>query len=535
MYKEVHLGQSGRVRLMTGMEKMAHAVSATLGPKGRNVVFLHEDGVSAHVTKDGVTVAKKILCRDTTEHLGVIMLREAAIKTNEIAGDGTTTATVLAWKMIVLGNKLIAGGLNPIDIYRGMQEAGEDIKKFLDDYTHTIKKDQIFDVALISANNDSAVALLIDEAIKAVGPEGIILTQNSTNERSYVEKLIGLQYDKPLISEYLYTNTIANLAEYEHVFIAIFDEHISDTTKIEGLLRHCKSMNRPVLLIAPGYDELVISIMIKNKVSNGYKIMAIKSPGFGNHRDVLLEDICANTGAKIIKGNPLDNEIIASLGKAQRVISGKHDTTIMGGEGLKSEIDARVASIMANIETSHNDADREIHQKRLSGFNSGVAIIKVGGYSDLEVREKKDRVIDALNAAKAAVSEGILPGGGIALFKAAFAIMQNTNNNTAIAPGYKLVSDACKEPLLVILRNAGEDPNIIVPLIGTASYSWGYNIESQQVGDMFGMKIIDPLKVTRTALNRAIAVAGMVLLTEAVIYEDLAINGSPSIVDLKSF
>ena len=524
MAKQISFNAESRDGLKRGIDTLANSVKVTLGPKGRNVV-IDRPGFSPIVTKDGVTVAKEIVLEDPIENVGAQMVKEVASKTADLAGDGTTTATVLAQSIITSGIKNVTAGANPMDLKRGIDKAVEAIVDALEDIATKVGDDnsKIQQVASISANNDDSIGSLIADAMKAVGTEGVITVEEAKGMFTELKTVEGMQFDRGYVSPYFVTDGNKMEASYETPYILVYDKKISYMKEFLPLLEKVVQTGRPLLIIAEDIEGDVMSTLVLNRVRAGLKVVAVKAPGFGERRKQMLEDIAILTGAKFIStelGHTLEEVTIDDLGEAEKIIVSKDNTTIINGAGATDEIDTRIEMIKTQIEDSKSDYDREKLQERLAKLVGGVAILYIGAASEVEMKEKKDRVDDALSATKAAVAEGIVPGGGVALIRAANVLDNIQVENEDQNIGVNIIRKAIEEPLRQICQNAGVDASVIIRDIkDNNDVNYGYNARTDQFENLFDSGVIDPKKVTRVALQNAASVAAMVLMTECAIIE----------------
>ncbi|MGY6248070.1 chaperonin GroEL [Bosea thiooxidans] len=521
--KDVKFSQDARERMLRGVDTLANAVKVTLGPKGRNVVIEKSFG-APRITKDGVTVAKEIELSDKFENMGAQMVREVASKQNDAAGDGTTTATVLAQAIVREGAKAVAAGINPMDLKRGIDLAVEAVTKSLGDHSKTITgSEEVAQVGTISANGDRTIGEMIAEAMKKVGNEGVITVEEAKTAETELDVVEGMQFDRGYLSPYFVTNTEKMVAELEDPYILIHEKKLSGLQAMLPLLEAVVQTGKPLLIVAEDVEGEALATLVVNKLRGGLKIAAVKAPGFGDRRKAMLEDIAILTGGTAISedlGIKLETVTLDMLGRAKKVRIEKENTTIVDGAGKKTEIDARVAQIKAQIEETTSDYDREKLQERLAKLAGGVAVIRVGGATEVEVKEKKDRVDDALNATRAAVEEGILPGGGVALLRAVKALEGLVPGNDDQRTGIEIVRKAITAPARQIVENAGGDGAVVVgKLLESSDYAWGYDAQTGAYGDLVKAGIIDPTKVVRTAIQDAASVAGLLITTEAMIAE----------------
>jgi chaperonin GroEL len=509
--------------MLRGVDILANAVRVTLGPKGRNVVLDKSFG-APRITKDGVTVAKEIELDDKFENMGAQMVREVASKTSDQAGDGTTTATVLAHAIVEEGAKSVAAGMNPMDLKRGVDLAVNAIVEDLKKHSKTVtSNDEIAQVATISANGDSEIGRFIAEAMKKVGNEGVITVEEAKSLETELDVVEGMQFDRGYISPYFVTNAEKMRAELEDVYLLIYEKKLSALNELLPLLEAVVQSAKPLLIIAEDVEGEALATLVVNKLRGGLKIAAVKAPGFGDRRKAMLQDIAILTGGQMISedlGIKLDHVKLDMLGKAKRVMIDKENTTIVNGAGKKQDIEGRIAQIKAEIEETTSDYDREKLQERLAKLAGGVAVIRVGGATEVEVKERKDRVDDAMHATRAAVEEGILPGGGVALLRSIKALVRLKAENEDQKTGIDIVRKALSTPARQIAVNAGEDGSIVVGKISdNETYTYGYDAQEGQYGDLVSKGIIDPTKVVRTALQDAASIAGLLMTTEAMVAE----------------
>ena len=521
--KDVKFSQDARERMLRGVDTLANAVKVTLGPKGRNVVIEKSFG-APRITKDGVTVAKEIELSDKFENMGAQMVREVASKQNDAAGDGTTTATVLAQAIVREGAKAVAAGINPMDLKRGIDLAVEAVTKSLGEHSKTITgSEEVAQVGTISANGDRTIGEMIAEAMKKVGNEGVITVEEAKTAETELDVVEGMQFDRGYLSPYFVTNTEKMVAELEDPYILIHEKKLSGLQTMLPLLEAVVQTGKPLLIVAEDVEGEALATLVVNKLRGGLKIAAVKAPGFGDRRKAMLEDIAILTGGTAISedlGMKLETVTLDMLGRAKKVRIEKENTTIVDGAGKRAEIDARVAQIKAQIEETSSDYDREKLQERLAKLAGGVAVIRVGGATEVEVKEKKDRVDDALNATRAAVEEGILPGGGVALLRAVKALEGLVPGNDDQRTGIEIVRKAITAPARQIVENAGGDGAVVVgKLLESQDYAWGYDAQTGEYADLIKAGIIDPTKVARTAIQDAASVAGLLITTEAMIAE----------------
>ena len=520
--KDVKFSRDARERMLRGVNILADAVKVTLGPKGRNVVIDKSFG-APRITKDGVTVAKEIELEDKFENMGAQMVREVASKTNDIAGDGTTTATVLAQAIVQEGHKAVAAGMNPMDLKRGIDLAVAEVVASLTKTTKKIKtSEEVAQVGTISANGEKEIGQMIASAMQKVGNEGVITVEEAKTAETELEVVEGMQFDRGYLSPYFITNADKMIAELEDAYILLHEKKLSNLQAMLPVLEAVVQTSKPLLIISEDVEGEALATLVVNKLRGGLKIAAVKAPGFGDRRKAMLEDIAILTGGQVISedlGIKLENVTLDMLGTAKRVEISKENTTIVDGAGSKDDITGRVAQIKAQIEETTSDYDKEKLQERLAKLAGGVAVIKVGGSTEVEVKERKDRVDDALNATRAAVEEGIVPGGGVALLRASNAITVKGANPDQQA-GIALVRRALQEPVRQIANNAGDEGSVVVgKILENASPNFGYNAQTGEYGDMVAMGVVDPVKVVRTALQDAASVASLLITTEAMIAE----------------
>ncbi|WP_395336921.1 chaperonin GroEL [Novosphingobium sp. BL-8H] len=521
--KEVKFASDARDRMLRGVDTLANAVKVTLGPKGRNVLIEKSFG-APRITKDGVTVAKEIELKDKFENMGAQMLREVANKQNDKAGDGTTTATVLAQSIVREGSKAVAAGMNPMDLKRGIDLAVAAVVADLKSHAKKVSANsEIAQVATISANGDGEVGTILAEAMEKVGNEGVITVEEAKSLATELETVEGMQFDRGYLSPYFVTNPEKLKVELDDPYILIHEKKLSNLQALVPLLEQVVQSGRPLLIIAEDVEGEALAALVVNKLRGGLKVAAVKAPGFGDRRKAMLEDIAVLTAGNVVSeelGTKLENVTPGMLGRAKKVIIDKDNTTIVDGAGVRSDIDAHVAQIRAQIEITTSDYDREKLHERVAKLAGGVAIIRVGGATEVEVKEKKDRVDDALHATRAAVEEGILPGGGIALLRALKALDGLKADNDDQQSGIDIVRGALRSPARQIADNAGEDGAFIVgKLLESSDYNWGFNAASGKYEDLVKSGVIDPAKVVRTALQDAASVASLLITTEALVAE----------------
>ncbi|KRB49864.1 molecular chaperone GroEL [Rhizobium sp. Root708] len=520
--KEVKFGRSAREKMLRGVDILADAVQVTLGPKGRNVVIDKSFG-APRITKDGVSVAKEIELEDKFENMGAQMVREVASKTNDIAGDGTTTATVLARAIVREGAKAVAAGMNPMDLKRGIDLAVAEVVKDLQAKAKKISTSaEVAQVGTISANGDKQVGADIAEAMQKVGNEGVITVEEAKTAETELEVVEGMQFDRGYLSPYFVTNPEKMVADLEDAYILLHEKKLSNLQAMLPVLEAVVQTGKPLLIIAEDVEGEALATLVVNKLRGGLKIAAVKAPGFGDRRKAMLEDIAILTGGTVISedlGIKLESVTLDMLGRTKKVSISKENTTIVDGAGAKSDIEGRVAQIKAQIEETSSDYDREKLQERLAKLAGGVAVIRVGGSTEIEVKEKKDRIDDALNATRAAVQEGIVPGGGIALLRSSTKITSKGENDDQEA-GVNIVRKALQSLVRQIAENAGDEASIVVgKVLDKNEDNFGYNAQTSEYGDMIAMGIVDPVKVVRTALQNAASVASLLITTEAMIAE----------------
>ncbi len=521
--KEVKFHTDARERMLRGVDVLANAVKVTLGPKGRNVVIDKSFG-APRITKDGVSVAKEIELEDKFENMGAQMLREVASKTNDLAGDGTTTATVLAQAIVKEGAKAVASGMNPMDLKRGIDLAVDAVVQELKTNARKITNNsEIAQVGTISANGDPEIGRYLAEAMEKVGNEGVITVEEAKTAETELEVVEGMQFDRGYLSPYFVTNQDKMRVELEDPYILIHEKKLSNLQAMLPVLEAVVQSGKPLLIIAEDVEGEALATLVVNKLRGGLKIAAVKAPGFGDRRKAMLEDIAILTGGTVISedlGIKLENVTLEMLGRAKKVAIEKENTTIIDGVGQKSDIEGRVAQIRAQIEETTSDYDREKLQERLAKLAGGVAVIRVGGSTEVEVKEKKDRVDDALHATRAAVEEGILPGGGVALLRAVKALDNLSTANQDQKVGVEIVRRAIEAPVRQIAENAGAEGSVVVGKLREKSeFSYGWNAQTGEYGDLYAQGVIDPAKVVRTALQDAASVAGLLVTTEAMIAE----------------
>jgi chaperonin GroEL len=519
--KDVRFSADARDKMLRGVDILANAVRVTLGPKGRNVIIDKSFG-APRITKDGVTVAKEIELEDKFENMGAQMVREVASKTNDTAGDGTTTATVLAAAIVREGAKLVAAGMNPMDLKRGVDLAVSEAVKDIAKRSKKIKESsEVAQVGSIAANGDKSIGKMIADAMQKVGNEGVITVEEAKSLETELDVVEGMQFDRGYLSPYFITNAEKMLAELEDPYILIHEKKLSSLQPMLPVLEAVVQTGKPLLIIAEDIEGEALATLVVNKLRGGLKVAAVKAPGFGDRRKAMLEDIAILTGGTMIAedlGIKLENVTIQMLGRAKRVRIEKENTTIINGVGKKADIEGRISQIKAQIEDTTSDYDKEKLQERLAKLAGGVAVIRVGGATEVEVKEKKDRVDDALNATRAAVEEGIVPGGGVALLRARIAVSKLRSENADEQAGISIVLKALEAPIRQIAENAGNEGSIVVGKItDNKSQTFGFNAQTEEYVDMIEAGIVDPAKVVRTALQDAASVAGLLITTEAMI------------------
>jgi len=521
--KDVKFSTDARDRMLHGVDILANAVRVTLGPKGRNVVLDKSYG-APRITKDGVTVAKEIELDDKFENMGAQMVREVASKTNDIAGDGTTTATVLAQTIVKEGAKAVAAGMNPMDLKRGIDLAVKEATADLERRSKKIQtSEEIAQVGSIAANGQTEIGRMIANAMKKVGNEGVITVEEAKTAETELEVVEGMEFDRGYLSPYFITNAEKMLTELEDAYVLLHEKKLSNLQAMLPLLEAVVQAGKPLLIVAEDVEGEALATLVVNKLRGGLKVAAVKAPGFGDRRKAMLEDIAVLTGGQVISedlGIKLESVTLAMLGKAKKLSLSKDNTTIVSGAGKKKEIEARINQIKAQIEETTSDYDREKLQERLAKLAGGVAVIRVGGATEVEVKEKKDRVDDALNATRAAVEEGIVPGGGVALLRAKKAVSKLKSDNPDVQAGIKIVLRALETPIRQISENAGVEGSIVVSkVMESKSETYGFDAQEEEYKDLVAAGIIDPTKVVRTALQDAASVAGLLVTTEAMVAE----------------
>jgi chaperonin GroEL len=521
--KEVRFSTEAREKMLRGVDTLANAVKVTLGPKGRNVVIEKSFG-APRITKDGVTVAKEIELEDKFENMGAQMVREVAQKTNDNAGDGTTTATLLAQAIVKEGTKAVAAGMNPMDLKRGIDLAVEKVVSELKNHAKKVTSNsEIAQIATISANGDTEIGRFLAEAMEKVGNDGVITVEEAKSLETELEVVEGMQFDRGYVSPYFITNAEKMKVELEDPYVLIHEKKLTGLQTMLPLLEAVVQTGKPLLVVAEDVEGEALATLVVNKLRGGLKVAAVKAPGFGDRRKAMLEDIAILTGGTAISedlGVKLENVTLQMLGRAKKVVIDKENTTIVEGAGKKKDIEARITQIKAQIEETTSDYDREKLQERLAKLAGGVAVIRVGGATEVEVKERKDRVDDALHATRAAVEEGILPGGGVALLRALKALDGVKPDNPDQKTGVDIVRRAIQAPARQIVQNAGEDGSLVVgKLLEQPSYNWGFNAAIGEYTDLVSTGVIDPAKVVRTALQDAASVASLLITTEALVAE----------------
>ena len=520
--KDVQFGNEVRQKMVNGVNTLANAVRVTLGPKGRNVVLDRSFG-GPHITKDGVTVAKEIELKDKFENMGAQMVKEVASKTNDVAGDGTTTATVLAQSIVAEGMKYVTAGMNPTDLKRGIDKA---VAALVDELKNIAKpcdtSKEIAQVGSISANSDEQVGAIIAEAMEKVGKEGVITVEDGKSLENELDVVEGMQFDRGYLSPYFINDAEKQIAALDNPFVLLFDKKISNIRVLLPVLEQVAKVSRPLLIIAEDVEGEALATLVVNNIRGILKTVAVKAPGFGDRRKAMLQDIAILTGGVVISeevGLSLEKATLEDLGQAKRIEIGKENTTIIDGFGDAAQIEARVAEIRQQIETATSDYDKEKLQERVAKLAGGVAVIKVGAATEVEMKEKKDRVEDALHATRAAVEEGVVAGGGVALLRARAALENLHTGNADQDAGVQIVLRAVESPLRQIVANAGGEPSVVVNKVLEGKGNYGYNAGSGEYGDMIEMGVLDPAKVTRSALQHAASIAGLMLTTDCMIAE----------------
>ncbi len=531
--KDVQFGADVRQKMVNGVNVLANAVRVTLGPKGRNVVLDRSFG-GPHITKDGVSVAKEIELKDKFENMGAQMVKEVASKTNDVAGDGTTTATVLAQAIVAEGMKYVTAGMNPTDLKRGIDKA---VAALVDELANIAKPcetyEQIAQVGSISANSDESVGKIIADAMQEVGKEGVITVEDGKSLENELEVVKGMQFDRGYLSPYFVNDVDKQIAGLDSPFVLLFDKKISNIRDLLPVLEQVAKTSRPLLIIAEDVEGEALATLVVNNIRGILKTVAVKAPGFGDRRKAMLQDIAILTGGTVIAeevGLSLEQATLDHLGQAKRIEIGKENTTIIDGAGDKAAVEARVGEIRKQIETATSDYDKEKLQERVAKLAGGVAVIKVGAATEVEMKEKKDRVDDALHATRAAVEEGVVAGGGVALLRARAALSKVNADNADQEAGVKIVLRAVESPLRQIVANAGGEASVVVNKVLEGEGNFGYNAGNDTYGDMIGMGVLDPAKVTRYALQHAASIAGLMLTTECMIAE--VVEDKPAAPDM---
>ena len=524
MSKQIHFNVDARDGLRRGVDALANAVKVTLGPKGRNVVIDKKFG-SPNVTKDGVSVAKEIELKNPVENMGAQMVKEVASKTADLAGDGTTTATVLAQAIVNAGLKNVAAGANPMDLKRGMDKAVTAVIENLRDQSQTVGDDfkKIEQVAAISANNDNVIGALIANAMEKVGKDGVITVEEAKGTETEVKTVEGMQFDRGYLSPYFVTNTEKMEAELESPYILIYDKKVSNMKELLPVLEQTAQTGKPLVIVAEDVEGEALATLVVNKIRGSLKVAAVKAPGFGDRRKAMLQDIAILTGGTVIseeQGRKLEDATLESLGTCEKVVIDKENTTIVNGVGSKDDIAGRIAQIKAEIDNSSSDYDKEKLQERLAKLSGGVAVLYIGAASEVEMKEKKDRVDDALHATRAAVEEGIVAGGGVAYVRAIEALEALKGDNDDENTGIQIIRRAVEEPLRQIVHNSGGEGSVVIQKVKEGKADFGYNARTDVYENLIGAGVIDPTKVSRVALENAASVASMMLTTECLIAEE---------------
>ena len=530
--KDVRFSSDARDRMLRGVDILNNAVKVTLGPKGRNVILDKSYG-APRITKDGVAVAKEIELEDKFENMGAQMVREVASKTNDIAGDGTTTATVLAASIMKEGLKLVAAGVNPMDLKRGIDIAVTAVVKDIERRSKKVQSsEEIAQIGTVAANGDLAIGKMIADAMKKVGNEGVITVEEAKTAETELDVVEGMQFDRGYLSPYFITNAEKMVAELEDVYLLIHEKKLSSLQPLLPLLEAVVQAGKPLVIIAEDIEGEALATLVVNKLRGGLKVAAVKAPGFGDRRKAMLEDIAILTGGQVIAedlGVKLENVTLQMLGRAKKVRIEKENTTIIDGAGKKSDIEGRIAQIKAQTEETTSDYDKEKLQERLAKLAGGVAVIRVGGSTEVEVKEKKDRVEDAMHATKAAVEEGIVAGGGVALLRAKAAIGKLSDENADVQSGINIVLRALESPIRQIAENSGVEGSIVVgKVLANKSQTFGFDAQTEQYVDMLSAGIVDPAKVVRVALQDAASIAGLMVTTEAMVAEAPKKNAAPA-------
>ena len=533
--KDVQFSDSARSRMLKGVDVLANAVKVTLGPKGRNVVLDKAFG-APNVTKDGVSVAKEIELSDKFENMGAQMVKEVASQTSDIAGDGTTTATVLAQSIVREGLKAVAAGMNPMDLKRGLDKAvGVAVEALADLSQPCNDTKEIAQVGTISANSDANIGEIIAQAMERVGQEGVITVEEGSGLANELDVVEGMQFDRGYLSPYFINNQDAMSADLDDPYVLLYDKKISNIRDLLPTLEAVAKSGKPLLIIAEDVEGEALATLVVNSMRGIVKVCAVKAPGFGDRRKAMLQDIAILTGGQVISeevGLSLEKVTLEDLGNAKKVTVDKDNTTVVDGGGSKTEIDARVEQVRTQIDQATSDYDKEKLQERVAKLAGGVAVIKVGAATEVEMKEKKDRVDDALHATRAAVEEGVVAGGGVALIRAVSALSDVTGDNPDQDHGIAIARRAMEEPLRQIVSNAGDEPSVVVNKVAGESGNFGYNAASGEYGDMIGMGILDPTKVTRSALQNAASIAGLMITTEAMVAELPKEEAAPAMPDM---
>ena len=530
--KDVRFSSDARDRMLRGVDILNNAVKVTLGPKGRNVILDKSYG-APRITKDGVAVAKEIELEDKFENMGAQMVREVASKTNDLAGDGTTTATVLAASIMKEGLKLVAAGMNPMDLKRGVDIAVTAVVKDIERRSKKVQtSEEIAQIGTVAANGDKTIGKMIADAMKKVGNEGVITVEEAKSLETELDVVEGMQFDRGYLSPYFITNAEKMVAELEDVYLLVHEKKLSSLQPLLPLLEAVVQAGKPLVIIAEDIEGEALATLVVNKLRGGLKVAAVKAPGFGDRRKAMLEDIAILTGGQVIAedlGIKLENVTLQMLGRAKKVRIEKENTTIIDGAGKKSDIEGRIAQIKAQVEETTSDYDKEKLQERLAKLAGGVAVIRVGGSTEVEVKEKKDRVDDAMHATKAAVEEGIVAGGGVALLRAKAAIGKLSDENQDVQSGINIVLKALEAPIRQIAENSGVEGSIVVGnVLANKSQTYGFDAQTEQYVDMLGAGIVDPAKVVRVALQDAASIAGLMITTEAMVAEAPKKNVAPA-------
>ncbi len=531
MSKEITFGSDARMKLKSGIDALANAVKVTLGPKGRNVVLQKSYGAPA-ITKDGVSVAKEIELEDPVENMGAQMVKEVASKTNDLAGDGTTTATVLAQAMVAAGMKYVAAGANPMDLKRGIDKAVGKVVETLRKSSTVVGNDfkKIQQIGSISANNDEEIGSLIADAMKRVSKDGVITVEEAKGTDTYMDEVLGMQFDRGYLSPYFITNSQSMVTEYDNPLILIHDKKVSNMQEIIPVLEKASQAGRPLLIIAEDVESQALGVLVVNRLRGGLKVVAVKAPGFGDRRKAMLEDLAILTGGSVIseeQGHKLEEVELEHLGTCDKITIDKDNTTVVNGAGKPTKIKSRINQIKQQIETTTSDYDKEKLQERLAKLSGGVAVLYVGAATEVEMKEKKDRVDDALHATRAAVEEGTVTGGGVALVRTIKSLSKVDTANEDERMGVQIVTKALESPLRIIAANAGVDGSVVLQNVMNEKGAYGYNARTDKYQDLEKAGVIDPTKVTRVAIENAGSIAGMVLTTECVVNDIKDDNPAP--------